>query len=594
MSRGHNRPVTFVFEAQGGASSGLNKSTINAHIARQAHQRRREKQAALRAEGRGSSSSFSSSDSDNNRKRQVEQHQQPQQQKGSPTTEDYDSGYESGIPSPVKLAGNSDPFSTKAIAVTPEVNRLLVFTRDFILPAAHATEASVAGGRLHMARFWRDSVRGLDNGGGVAGYAYLARSAAILSTLTPRDRSSVVALQYLGKATSNLRKSIVMHSSSSNPDASQADAWDVYALFCAEIAAANLSAAAVHGAMLRRLLQPVGRTVHAERRLLMVVLQQDITRACLSLTRPSFDLHRWAEEYLPARITDDLNDDDNNDEDGRGGDHNYPSAFPFSPGDLSPSLSPALRTIFLGVREWLDALGIVMLNRDLFNLALLTNGAMKIMVLEGHLLNLYLDNHSIMEDDDSLRRQSPAAGALALAEAAMALAALYWVRRAAHERMDAGSKLEEAGSWAFDMSRAVATTLRDLDLRILQLEASSSSSSPEAHYQVRRSPQDRLWCLYVGTMAECNVRAQQRHSQSQSQSLTPPFPTEQQHSAGADEYYDEYSYHGTQLVQLTTTGAWSEIEPVLQRYLYIDMISLKAKRWFANNQFTPGPHGLFS
>ncbi|OQV01711.1 hypothetical protein CLAIMM_07013 [Cladophialophora immunda] len=327
MSRGRDRPVTFVFEAQG-RSSGLNKSTINAHVARQAHQRRREKQSALRAEGRSD---------DNDEKRTA---QQPSPTGTSPPrTEDYDSGYESGIPSPVVLAGNSDPFSSKAIVVTPEVNRLLVFTRDFILPAVHVNESSVAGGRLHIDRFWRDSVRGLDDGG-VAGYAYLARAAAILANLTPRDRSSIMALQYLGKATSNLRKSIM-----DRPGA-QADAWDVYALFCAEIAAGNLEAAAVHGTMLRRLLQPVGRTVHAERRLLMVVLQQDITRACLSLTRPSFDLYRWAEENLPARITDDLNKDGNED---------HPSAFPFSSADLSPSLSPALRSVFLGVREWLDA-----------------------------------------------------------------------------------------------------------------------------------------------------------------------------------------------------------------------------------------------
>ncbi|KIY03559.1 uncharacterized protein Z520_00250 [Fonsecaea multimorphosa CBS 102226] len=575
MSNGRDSSVTFVFEVQGRASSGLNKSTINAHIARQAHQRRREKQSALLAEGRNRSGDSNNNNTNNNNteKRQAQQ--------ASPYTEDYDSGYESGsIPSPVVLAGNSDPFSSKVIVVTPEVNRLLIFTRDFILPAFHANEAAVVGGRLHMDRFWRDSVRGLDDGG-VAGYAYLARSAAILSKLTPRDRSRIMALQYLGKATSNLRKSIVRRGAGEGGSQEVGDAaWDVYALFCAEIAAGNLPAAAVHGSMLRRLLQPVGRTVIAERRLLMVVLQQDITRACLSLTRPSFDLHRWAEENLPARITDDLNKNGSED-------HHHPSAFPFSSANLSPSLSPALRFIFLGIREWLDALGIVMLNRDLFNLELLINGAMKIMVLEGHLLNHYLDTM----DQWALVQSSPAA----LAEACMALAALYWVRRAAHERMDAGSKLEEAGSWAFDMSRLVTTTLRDLDARILQLEAaaaaasSSSSSSYSAETQLR-SREDRLWCLYVGTIAECNVRAQQGQSQSQSQSQT---------SASAEQAHASGDYHGTQLIRLATTdmhlsGAWSEVERVLHQYLYIDMISLKAKRWFAANQITSRPPGLLS
>ncbi|KIW13417.1 hypothetical protein PV08_08605 [Exophiala spinifera] len=586
MRRGLDVPVTFVFEAEG-TSSGLNKSAINAHIARQAHRRRREKRFNIRTEGL-------SNDNRHNVKNQA--------QWVSPTrsyshTKDYDSNYDSSIPSPVKLAGNSDPFSSRAIAVTAQVNRLLVFTRDFILPATHANEASVTGGRLHMDLFWGDTIRGLDDDGGVAGYAYLARSASILSTLTPWHCLSVMALQYLGKATSNLRKSIVMHSSSSST--SQADAWGVYALFCAEIAGGNLPAAAVHGMMLRCLIQPDGRTLYVERRLLMVVLQQDMTRACLSLTRPSFDLHRWAREHLPTRITDDLIDSV---KDGKSEnhDHPHPSAFPFSSANLSSSLSPALRSVFLGVREWLDALGIVMLNRGLLNLALLINGAMKIMVLEGHLLNLYLDR---MDECRALAPQSPPAAALV--EARMALAALYWVRRAAHEQLDAGSKLEEAGSWAFDMSCVVAVKLRDLDLRILQLESSSSSPSyPAETHHIRSLDQDRLWCLYVGTMAECNIRAQDRDGRGQVQ--TPPPAAGEQVGGDSNGYHKQYhhhdqSYHGTQLVQLVATfttteihlprswakggagpWAWSKMEPVLHRYLHIDKISLKAKRWFMN------------
>ncbi|KAH0848374.1 hypothetical protein AYO21_04399 [Fonsecaea monophora] len=574
MGRGSDRPVTFVFDGYQG-SNILNKSTINAHVARQAHQRRREKDEALKNKGR--SGGAGGGVENEKRQAQKQRHQQQPSSTGTaPRTEDYDSGYESGLLTPVILAGNSDPFSSKTIAVTPEVHRLLVFTRDFILPAVHANEASVVGGRHHIDRFWMDSVRALDDGG-VAGYAYLARSAAILSTLTAHNRSSVVmALQYLGKATNNLRKSMAKRS---RPDA-QPDAWSVYALFCAEIAAGNLEGARVHGLMLRRLLQPDGgRTFDGERRLLMVVLQQDITRACLSLTRPSFDLLRWAEENLPARITDDLSRE--------GGDGVcHPSAFPFSTANLSPSLSPTLRAVFVGVREWLDALGMIMLNRDLFNLAILINGAMRIMVLEGCLLNNYLD---CMEDWEL--GHSPAA----LAEACLSLAALYWVRRAAHERMDAGSKLEEAGSWAFDMSRIVSITLRDLDARILQME--TSSSTLPAGTQVRTA-EDRLWCLYVGTVAECNVRSQsqkwrQKQSKSQKQDRRPAVTTttataERDGNLGCES---ECNYHGPRLTQLATNemhlSTWSEIEAVAQRYLYVDMISHKTKKWYANETSRP-------
>jgi hypothetical protein len=71
------------------------------------------------------------------------------------------------------LAGNSDPFSSTTIPVTPSVNHLLIFTRDFILPANHGNEAAIFGGKLHMHRYWSDSVRGLGDGG-ADGFAYVS------------------------------------------------------------------------------------------------------------------------------------------------------------------------------------------------------------------------------------------------------------------------------------------------------------------------------------------------------------------------------------------------------------------------------------
>ena len=153
--------------------------------------------------------------------------------------------------------------------------------RDFILPAHHATEVMLCGDKLPWYCFWQDSVKGLEDGG-PSGYAYLARSVGIISAISPQNATSVTALQYLGNATSKMRESMLQ-------SGSEADMWEVYALLAAEAAALNFKkAAAVHGLMMRRLLQPPGKTVQAEHRLLMMDLMHDMTRASRSLTRPAF------------------------------------------------------------------------------------------------------------------------------------------------------------------------------------------------------------------------------------------------------------------------------------------------------------------
>jgi hypothetical protein len=434
---------------------------------------------------------------------------------------------ERNVPAPVVLAGNSDPFASTTIAVTPSVNHLLIFTRDFILPANHGNEAALYGGKMHMHRYWKDSVRGLDDGG-ADGYAYLARSAAILSGIKPQNETTLLALQYISKATSKLRESMLQRADS------QTHVWEVYALLAAEVAAHNFKAAAVHGRMLARLLQPEGKTLKADPRLLMGALLQDMTRACLSLTRPSFNLDRWDAEHLPEHIRDEIAPES----------RDSPSALPFYE-EVASSLPSSFAALVIGVREWHHALGMVMLNTSLTTLEVFTNAAMKIMLLSGQFLTLYLDSIELW-----VLLPSPEL----LVDACLALAAAYWVRRAVHDRMDAGSKLEEAGSWAFDMSLVVAERLRELDIKV------------EAHGHDLvvvggEAAEDRLWWLFVGTMAERNVR------------LRP-------------DCGDSKDYHGVRFMgharEMGLTE-WADLEAVLRRYLFVEPMGRKTKKWFLAN-----------
>ncbi|KAJ9607758.1 hypothetical protein H2200_007836 [Cladophialophora chaetospira] len=428
------------------------------------------------------------------------------------------------VPNPVILAGNSDPFSSTTINVTPWVNHLLIFTRDFILPANHGYEAALSGGKLYLHRYWRDNVQGLDDGT-ADGYAYLARSAAILSRIKPQRETNLLALEYIGKATSKLRESMLVTGDSTT------HAWEVYALFAAEIAAHSFEAAAVHGHMLARLLQPEGQTITFEPRLLIGALIQDVTRACMSLSRPCLDLHRWEMDYLPAHLSDEMAPERKV----------SPSALPFYD-ELPENISDSLATLIIAVREWHHALGQSMLNQKLVTIKVFTIVAMKATSLIGNLLNHYLDSMELY-----MLLQSPEI----LAEACLGLAATYWVRRAVHDRLDMGSKLEEVGSSAFDMSYVFAIKLRELDEELETLDKDGNAIKLE----------DRLFWLFVGTKAERNIE------------LRPDCGDYQQ-------------YHGVRFLQLADSlglREWDDIVAVIRKYLYLDNMARKTKKWFLAN-----------
>jgi hypothetical protein len=351
---------------------------------------------------------------------------------------------------------------------------------------------------------------------------------------------TLLALQYIARATTKLRESMVSqkkHPAGLEDQLRLQHIWSVYALLSAEVAAHNFKAAKVHGLMLARLLQPDGLVFRPEPRLLMGALMQDTTRACLSLSRPSLDLARWDDEHLPRRVTDLIAVNR----------QNAPSALP-APTELPPDLSGSLCVLFLGVRNWHHALGQLMLDTSLASVRGFTCGAMKIMVLMGHLLNHYLDSMDLYDQTSAPEL---------LVEACLGLAASYWARRAVHDRLDAGSKLEQAGSFAFDMSYVVAIRLRELDEQIADLDVVSLEGKHRGYAE-----QDRLWWMFVGTMAERNVHCRN----------------------DCGDYQDYFGTRFLEQVRVLGFKGWQEIEAVLRQYLHLQQMGLKVKKWFLANQ----------
>ena len=362
------RPITFIFQPDG-VATGSNKSRINAHVATQAHQRRRLRQAKVQTtEG----PNLVSSSANHFRSWKISRHQKTPWS----YTPTFDSYGEMQVPTrSILQKGNSDPFATTPIRINAEVAHILTFTRDSLLPSLHGVEASFAEGPMLMNAWWQDVFNGLQ--GGSAGYTYLSRSAAVMATATDSLQIRHAALIFRDQASTAIRAELAQMSNFST----RMICWSIFALFSAEIASHDFSAAQVHGQMLRQFLQPgagqASSKVKMEERFLMAVLFLEILRATLSLSRPSFDLERWTTENLPGTILDDA-------------DVQGPSLFPMEM-NLDSSLSLLVSLLFTGIRQWLLVLVMVMENPKIYTQKLLLNGAMRLWILEGDLINNYLD-----------------------------------------------------------------------------------------------------------------------------------------------------------------------------------------------------------
>jgi hypothetical protein len=155
--------------------------------------------------------------------------------------------------------GNSDPFSTSTIVVDLTVSQLLTFNRGCLLPSIHGREIDVAKTASYATSYWQDSIASLQDE--CRGCGYLARFAAILASITSDRKMMVTAMVFKQRASELLRVRLAKHSDMQlqrrRGSAQATDlCWSIYSLLTADVAAQNFSAAAVHGRILTKFLQP--------------------------------------------------------------------------------------------------------------------------------------------------------------------------------------------------------------------------------------------------------------------------------------------------------------------------------------------------
>lgn len=530
-----SKQFTFLVETKkpGPNVSGKAKAIINSHIAKQTHDKRKAQQAESRelAISRTSGEILPVVGRAFRYRRPLESYRGFSWESGR-ATHWYDSpehrpdsteGFFIPSPSSVLRRGNSDPFMTTRIPVTTAVHECIVFTRDCFLPSLHGKEIDLAKTTVFMDAFWQDTVDGLQDE--CIGYAYLARSAAIITTVTVSQETENLSYYFKSRAIAALRKRM---KDLNTAQTKLALCWAIYSLFSAEIAAHNFPAAEIHGKFLRQLIQPEERgrmPVMTDSRFRQAAMYQDIQRASVSLTRPSFDLDRWFAEFLPGTWLEEIGLD-----------------ITLPPVVLDLAIEDIyLREVFDQTKKWLMVLGIVLSNPSLLNPFVISNGSTRLLILEGQLINIYLDT---MEELESV----PASGNLHLYHlACCCLAALTWLRRMGnHENFGIGSRLSLTGTNVYNAGPVVVTAMSKL---LMKTEAEAEETSDPFAMRIR------LWSLYVGAIVEQSLPA-------------------------IDPLTGYLNLEFCALARRMNLKSWESVQGVLDGFLYFEGVGPTARTWF--------------
>ncbi|OQV10233.1 hypothetical protein CLAIMM_14261 [Cladophialophora immunda] len=181
-------------------------------------------------------------------------------------------------------SGNSDPFGAYPVKINPEVNQLISFYRDYLLPAQYhvpsTTWVSSANARLD----WAICVSTLQEPG--LANAFIARSATVAAVLNPALRT--LAMRYRLRSIQELRVRLL---NNAHHTCSDVNVLQIIMLQKAEIVDKNLSAAAAHAKILQNMFQEQqqrSRTINFT--LLQYAIWSDTQISSIFMTPLAFDV----------------------------------------------------------------------------------------------------------------------------------------------------------------------------------------------------------------------------------------------------------------------------------------------------------------
>lgn len=416
--------------------------------------------------------------------------------------------------------GNSDPFAAYPIQITAEMNNLIAFYRDYVLPAMWLNNFRNMTTLALADQDWKDNISTLEEEG--TAYGTLARHGMMAAAVDPATRK--LALELVGRSTQILRRRIEQDPNLHESSMSTLITMHTAVLCIAETLGRNMQAAMVHGAMLVHLFEQQWTQHRLDYKLLLWETYNDCQLTSMFLCRPIFDVDQFlpkvfrplwaaAAQHLPE--------------------------FPASSLDSSID-NEELRAGFQSRQEQLSVYGLKTPRGSLFLDVpdVFVWYMSKAWIFHGRMVNHYLNikEHLLHTEVDKEVKDH------LYTQQYLALAAVYLTRT---QRFNFNPKV--LGIPMFDASiipRTLRTTLEQSDI---------SSQRPTWTRYVHA----RLWAYYVGALDE------QAEIASQSDSCAQWFSIRLCELAGA--------------LGLTT---WVSLRGVLRGFLYSDILTSQGAEWF--------------
>ncbi|OCT45591.1 hypothetical protein CLCR_01518 [Cladophialophora carrionii] len=415
--------------------------------------------------------------------------------------------------------GNSDPFGAFPIPITADVNNLMTFYRDYIIPSIWFKNFKNKNTVALAAREWQYNAAHLEDEG--TAYGIIARHGMVAASCSPALRKQ--AEYYVGQSTEVLRKKVAQ-GRALQAQSSTSVIDNAAMLFNAQTLARNLAAATAHGTFLASLFKQQWAQGTLDYRLLMYEVYNDCQLTSIFLCPPVFDVDHW----LPM-VFDPI----------------WKTAIQRLPHLACPPLDPAvdsqeLQTWFRSRQEQLQIYGVKDGEGKLFLdvPVIMTWFLSKAYIFHGHMINHYLRNKA------QFRRQGlkPEVKDYLYAQQYMALAAIYLTR---------GPN--------FNFNPTVLTVpMFDASIipRTLQtLLEESEMSSKRASW--RRYANARLWAFYVGALVE-----------------------QADGSTRTDSRQQWFTTHLIELAARLGVMSWHMLESLLRGFLYSEILTAQGSQWF--------------
>lgn len=432
--------------------------------------------------------------------------------------------------------GNSDPFSSKAIPITAEINELLMFHESNVLPLIVACREAYGVSASAPKENWHDSFPEMHDE--CTAYGLLARTAVVMSrSAAPGSRVAVQSLTYKRKTYGLLRARLT---ESENPLVMSQVYTIVVSMLIGAVFEDALDEAAIHIKMLKHLLYThssrADKTVDLAT--LLAVSCFDFHRASKALIRPIFDFDGWlADQFRPGwqQALKDL-----------------PALSGQAEIGLERSINDEkLRGLFITIREILEIRAIVMADPSISVGATQMSVAQWMLVSQGQLINRYLD---VMDGLDQAAQSDAQLSASfdhkwdSYTKAYISLAGLWWTRRL--------GGMENAPTTPFTtiFNTEIISALKKV---LIQSDLVSDGLDAMVNSRIR------LWALYVGAFAE--------------QHLGRVFEIRLPDLTLKNRWFTNELFLQAKRMNLLV---WSDLRQVLQGFLYSDSLEPHGSTWF--------------